>query len=294
MTDAHGATVDAQPSDADGTVQVQKDEVRSVYEEIADEYDERMAGFGPADAAFATAELDFLMRKVQGSDHVLDLGCGTGRFTVPMAKVAAQVTGLDLSPAMLGVLKNKAREEGVDILLKEGDMAELPFADESFDVVTCMLAMMHVPLTDRRRAFAEVARVLRPAGRALLGVKNSKFEQFFSGDRFAAIDTTDVASHLLRFTRTRSGQDLKAAWYSFSPEDIAALFAVSGMTLTHLRGNSPLSAWLADEILQDQGISAFVRSIESLLADVPPFNHLGYHLLVEGTKVGRWERSVGP
>jgi hypothetical protein len=56
------------------------------------------------------------------------------------------------------------------------------------------------------------------------------------------------------------------------------------MRITHLRGNSPLSVWLADEVLADAGIRSTIQRLERPLSDVPPFNHLGYHLLVEAVK----------
>ncbi|WP_156727712.1 methyltransferase domain-containing protein [Streptomyces apocyni] len=270
-----------------GLAEEQKVAVRSVYQEVAAEYDERIPGSGPTDEGFTQAERDFVLSKVRAGQKVLDMGCGTGRFTVPMAEAGVQVTGLDISRAMLDVTEAKLSARGLSGDLYEGDMAHLPFEDNSFDVVTSMLALMHIPLEDREAVFAEVARVLRPGGRLVIGVKNGLFEQFFKGDRFAAVDITDVEAKQLLFTKTRGGKDLTAPWYSFTPQDLNALCAASGMTVTHLRGNSTISAWLADEVLQDNGVAGVVRALEKNLGDVPPFNHLGYHILVEAVKPRR-------
>jgi ubiquinone/menaquinone biosynthesis C-methylase UbiE len=261
-----------------------KSTVRSVYERVAEEYDERIPGAGPADDMFTQAERDFLFGKVHADQRVLDMGCGTGRFTVPMAERGAIVTGLDISPAMLGIAGRKLAERHLHADLLEGDMSDLPFPDSSFDVVTSMLALMHIPLDDRPAVFGEVRRVLRPGGCMLLGVKNSLIEQMFTADRFAAVDVTDVAEKELIFTRTRSGQEYRAPWHSFSPQELSALFAPPGMVITHLRGNLPLAAWLADEVLRDPAVGLAVQGLERSLADVPPFNYLGYHLLVEAVK----------
>ncbi|WP_449349827.1 class I SAM-dependent methyltransferase [Streptomyces shaanxiensis] len=261
-----------------------KDTVRSVYQRVAQEYDERIPGAGPADDMFTAAERNFLLNKIRPGQRVLDMGCGTGRFTVPMAELGADVTGLDLSRAMLDMARDKLSAQGLEADLREGDMAALPFPDESFDVVTSMLALMHIPLQDRPAVFAEVRRVLRPGGRMLLGVKNTLIEQFFKADRFASVDVTDVTGKELLFTRTRSGEEYSAPWYSFSPQDLNALFATEGMVVTQLRGNSTLAAWLADEVLGDPAVALAVQSFERALCDTPPFNHLGYHLLVEAVK----------
>ncbi|AJP00738.1 ubiquinone biosynthesis methyltransferase UbiE [Streptomyces cyaneogriseus subsp. noncyanogenus] len=271
-------------ADTDRHPEELKATVKSVYQQVAGEYDERIPGLGPSDDMFTQSERDFLLKAIRSGEKVLDIGCGTGRFTVPMAEKGADVSGLDISRPMLDVASSKLAERGLSADLREGDMAHLPFPDASFDTVTSMLALMHVPLEDRPAVFGEVARVLRPGGRMLLGVKNSVFEEMFTGDRFASVDVTDVVGKQLLFTKTRSGEEYVAPWYSFSPQDLTTLFATVGMTVTRLRGNSPLAVWLADEVLRDESVRAFVSKTERFLAEVPPFNHFGYHLLVEATK----------
>jgi len=275
-------------SDADAMAnsgpQQERARVRRVYETIAEEYDERIPGAGVMDDMFTDSEFDFVLSKVRASDEVLDMGCGTGRFTVSLAERVSVVSGLDLSGAMLEAARKKLADRGLTADLREGDMAALPFPDESFDVVVCMLALMHIPRDDRQQVFHEVARVLRPGGRMVIGVKNTVFERLFRGDRFVAVDITDVESEELIFTKTRSGQDMVAPWHSFSPDELTSLAAVAGLTLVHLRGNSPLSVWLADAVLADAGVQSVVRRLESALCDVPPFSHLGNHLLAEMVK----------
>ncbi|OPC78086.1 ubiquinone biosynthesis methyltransferase UbiE [Embleya scabrispora] len=269
---------------ADDPTSTEKATVTSVYRRVAAEYDERIPGDGPSDELFTEAERDFLLGKIAPGERVLDMGCGTGRFTVPMAERGALLSGLDISRAMLDVAERKLAERGLSADLREGDMASIPFPDDSFDTVTTMLALMHVPIAERPRVFAEVRRVLRPGGRMLLGVKNSVFERMFTGDRFAAVDVTDVPNKQLLFTNTRSGDDYTAPWYSFSPQELTTLFATVGMTVTQMRGNSPIAAWLADEVLADKAIAGLVTRLERVLGDMPPFSHLGYHLLVEAIK----------
>jgi len=93
--------------------------------------------------------------------RVLDAGCGDGLFASLVA--APEVVGVDSSAAMV----ERARSRGVDARL--GDIHELPFEDESFEVVVCNWTLYH--LADLHRAIAELARVVRPGGR-FVGVYN--------------------------------------------------------------------------------------------------------------------------
>jgi len=97
-------------------------------------------------------------------ERVLDIGCGSGNnATIPAAQTGAAVTGLDLTPELLEAARANAAEAGVEIEWIEGDAEQLPFDDESFDVVISTIGIMFAP--DHRRAAREAARVLRPGGR---------------------------------------------------------------------------------------------------------------------------------
>ena len=97
-------------------------------------------------------------------ERVLDIGCGPGNnATIHAARTGAKVTGLDLTPELLDAGRENAAEAGVEIEWIEGDAEQLPFEDESFDVVISTVGIMFAP--DHRRAAREAARVLRPGGR---------------------------------------------------------------------------------------------------------------------------------
>jgi SAM-dependent methyltransferase len=96
-------------------------------------------------------------------DRVLDVACGTGNASIRAAATGAEVVGVDLTPELFDAGREEATEAGVSLEWVQGDAEELPFEDESFDVVLstfgCMFAPRHVV------AAAEIARVLRPGGR---------------------------------------------------------------------------------------------------------------------------------
>ncbi len=97
---------------------------------------------------------------------VLDAACGTGRYALLLAEAGACVSGVDVSEQMLAHARRKAAERGLDLDLRLGQLDNLPFGNESFDLVLCALALCHVP--DLGPVAREFARVLRPGGRLLI------------------------------------------------------------------------------------------------------------------------------
>lgn len=107
-------------------------------------------------------------------ERVLDVGCGTGivaRKIAEKQRSVARVAGIDLSPDMLTVAREAADRNGLPIEWHQGRAEQLPFPDESFDVVTCQFALMF--MADRYAALAEMRRVLVDGGRLVLSVWQS-------------------------------------------------------------------------------------------------------------------------
>lgn len=94
--------------------------------------------------------------------RVLDVACGSGNATLPAARSGAQVTGCDLSSAMLRVGAERAAAEGLGVDWREGDVQELPFADGAFDVVMSCVGAMFAP--DHQRVADKLVRVCRAGG----------------------------------------------------------------------------------------------------------------------------------
>lgn len=101
--------------------------------------------------------------------RVLEVGCGPGHLSVLLARdQGLDVTGLDLDPEMVESARANVAQSGVDgpPEFVVGDAAALPFADSSFDLVVSTLSMHH--WSDPGLGLAEIGRVLRPGGRALI------------------------------------------------------------------------------------------------------------------------------
>ena len=104
--------------------------------------------------------------KFEPGEHVLDVACGTGNVTIPLARRGATVTGLDMMPHLLEEARARAAHEGLRIRFDEGFAETLPYPDGSFDVLVSMFGIMFSPLP--ATVVSEMARVLRPGGRLAL------------------------------------------------------------------------------------------------------------------------------
>jgi SAM-dependent methyltransferase len=108
------------------------------------------------------AELTVARAGVQAGERVLDVATGSGNAALWAARRGAQVTGLDLSPALLDVARRRSAEEGLAVDWREGDAEVLPFADGEFDRVVSVFGVIFAPRHER--AAAELRRVTRPGG----------------------------------------------------------------------------------------------------------------------------------
>ena len=101
---------------------------------------------------------------IQAGQTVLDVGTGTGVLALTAARAGAQVTGLDLTPALLLQARENARiAQHAEIVWTEGDAEQLPYPDATFDVVLSQFGHMFAPRP--ALVMAEMRRVLKPRGR---------------------------------------------------------------------------------------------------------------------------------
>lgn len=142
------------------------EKVQGIFKSLAPDYDRfnKLSSLG-IDRLWRRTTVK--LARLNRNSHVLDLAAGTGDLTMALATLGkpASVLATDFVPEMLEVAKEKAAafEGDTKIDFAQADAQALPFADESFDVVTVSFGVRNLP--DRAANFREVYRVLKPGGR---------------------------------------------------------------------------------------------------------------------------------
>lgn len=173
-------------ADVDIDVEVLKSEIKKIYSSVSEEpekdfvfptgrawaedleYPAELANV-PERAAesFAGVANPFSLGRLAPGERVLDLGCGAGTDSLVAAQMVGEqghVTGIDMTPPMLAKARAAAAELGAtNVEFIESEAEQLPFPDESFDVVISNGVIDLIP--DKDAVFSEVSRVLKPGGR---------------------------------------------------------------------------------------------------------------------------------
>lgn len=118
----------------------------------------------------------YVNQYITSRDKVLELGSGTGIFTEQMATITNQLTVTDLSPRQLELNRERAKEKNYAESIQEWSIQDIcdlsDYQDESFDKVTCYGGPLSYVFERKAEALAEIFRVLRPNGIALMSVMN--------------------------------------------------------------------------------------------------------------------------
>jgi ubiquinone/menaquinone biosynthesis C-methylase UbiE len=236
---------------------------RRYHDAAAREYDAKWGiSFGEIGRRQVLGKLRKLLGEAPGPfARSLEIGAGTGYFSLNLmqAGVIGAATCTDISPGMLETLEANARSLGLDVEVAACDAAELPFEDESFDLVLGHAVLHHLPALDR--SFAEFARVLKPGGVLFFAGEPSRH-----GDRIAALPkraAVRVAPLWRRALKLRPapvgepGDDhaLESVVdvHAFVPSDLTTRAAAAGFAGVTVRG---------EELLANQ-FGWFNRSLEA-------------------------------
>jgi len=102
--------------------------------------------------------------------RVLEVGCGVGDFAVHLARAGATVTAVDFAPVAIEMARARAAAHAETVDFRAADAQNLPFPDESFDLLFSCECLEHLP--DPAQALREMTRVLRPGGQLMLTTEN--------------------------------------------------------------------------------------------------------------------------
>jgi len=246
------------PASPTATPQHIKDVNTRYHDAAAEEYDAKWGiDFGAIGQEQVRLKLVKALGGLEGRrfGDALEIGSGTGYFSLNLVQlgVIERLTATDISPGMLKRLATTATDLGLDdVSTVVTEAEELPFEDESFDLVFGHAVLHHIP--DLDRAFAAFRRVLRPGGVVAFAGEPSRY-----GDRLAAVPKrtgTVLAPAWRRLTGSRRrlvaeadqshGHSLESEVdvHAFAPADLRRLLREGGFERRRVGGEELLSnAW---------------------------------------------------
>ena len=187
-----------------------------------------------------------------GWEHALEIGAGTGYFSLNLMLEGTieRLTATDIAPGMLAALRANAERLDLEVETVETDAEQLPFDDESFDLVLGHAVLHHVP--DPTRAAAEFARVLRPGGTVIFcGEPSANGDQIAAWPKRAAVAAAPLWRRLVgagkRGDAAGADPDYGHALegvvdvHAFDPAALGSIFARAGFEDFHVRGEELLS-----------------------------------------------------
>lgn len=117
---------------------------------------------------FEPGAMKFLARlQITPGLHMLDVACGSGKLALPAARAGAHVTGIDTADSLIADAVARATAEDLPAHFDEGSADDLPYEDESFDLVVSLIGAMFTPRP--QQVAAEMVRVCRVGGHIVMG-----------------------------------------------------------------------------------------------------------------------------
>lgn len=162
-------------------------------EKILDQFTRQAEGFAKSPTARSEDIVERIVRQARPApaDAALDVACGPGLLVCALAKQVRHATGIDLTPAMLEQARRVQQEQGLtNVTWDQGDVTAMPYADATFDVVTCRFAFHHFP--DPLAVLREMRRVCRAGGRVVVVDSAPAAEK---ADAFNAMEKLRDPSH---------------------------------------------------------------------------------------------------
>ena len=145
-------------------MQLSSSKFKDHYKGFASTYDELRDNRNRATAQYSCSQVKWVCEQFKNHEEIIEFGCGTGKFTIPLAKLGKKVIAYDASDEMLEIVKDKAEKEGVldMISLRVGDIENIDLEDNSCDAVLSIAVIRH--FESEARAIMELSRIIRSEG----------------------------------------------------------------------------------------------------------------------------------
>ncbi|MFZ5967960.1 MAG: class I SAM-dependent methyltransferase [Bacillota bacterium] len=156
----------------------------AIFDKVANDYDPWYTSALGKFVDEVETQLAFSLFQPKPGMRILDVGCGTGNFSIKLAKMGCKVIGVDISEEMLAIARKKAADAKLDMEFHQMDVYHLDFEDNSFDGIFSMAAFEFIH--DGKAAYQELFRVLNPGRKLLIGTihRDSSWGRLYMSKEF--------------------------------------------------------------------------------------------------------------
>ncbi len=172
---------------------------------------------------------------------VLEVGSGSGIYTLELARVAAQLSAVEPSASLRALTRRQLDRQGLQVDLREARAEALPFESSSFDRLLCLNVLEFVE--DRARALAEFKRVLRPQGSLILAVLN-RASVWGVAQRLGRVYSQDPFFYGQFYSRAELRRLLSDSGFSLEAERAAVSFLPASSAWLRRLPIGPPGCWL--------------------------------------------------
>ncbi|MEW6411330.1 MAG: class I SAM-dependent methyltransferase [Candidatus Zixiibacteriota bacterium] len=196
------------------------------------------------------AEVDFIIKQLEldAGCTVLDVGCGTGRHSVELARRGYDVTGIDLSPGMLKQATQAAKRAGVEVKWMEADATTFEI-DHQFDVCMCLcegsfglLGADDNPAEHDLATLRNIHKALKPGGKFILTALNAfRLIRLYNNDDVASgkLDPIYVIENYdMEYEISGQKKSLRVSERGFAPAELLLMLRISGFEVEYIGGGT--------------------------------------------------------
>ena len=170
---------------------------------------------------------------------ILDACGGTGRWSIHMAKKGCRVILLDISEEMLRTAEKRIKEEGLQnrIITKREDITKTSYADETFDMILCELALLFFQNPDI--LIKELKRILKKGARLIISTPNRYVQSLASvPDKPNPNEIENALNILLQKKHSTMPEDNRVNYYSWTPDEFSEMLERNGFVVEKIVGKS--------------------------------------------------------